>query len=91
MLRNGQLGRYCEWSRNLEILILYKFNKIEINFITCTIDLVGQGRLTTILTISISVIRCARKMIFLFHNFITITITLSIVVLIHYLSSKTNN
>ena len=36
----------------------------------CTVDLVGQGRLTTILTISISVIRGARKMIlFLFPTF----------------------
>ena len=36
-----------------------KFNEIKISFVTCTIDLVGQSRLTTTLTISISVIRSA--------------------------------
>ena len=30
------------------------FNEIKISFVTCTVDLVCQGRLTTILTISIS-------------------------------------
>ena len=48
------------------------FNEIEISFVACTVDLVGQGRLTTKLAISISVIRGARKKIvfFLFHTFL---------------------
>ena len=40
-----------------------KFKEMKISFVMCTIDLVGQGHLTTILTISISVIRGARKVI----------------------------
>ena len=31
-----------------------KFNEIKISFVTCTVDLVGQGRLTTILTIKVN-------------------------------------
>ena len=41
-----------------------KFNEIKISFVMFAVDLVDQGRLTTILTISISVIGGARKMIF---------------------------
>ena len=52
------------------ILLVDKCNTITIVFVTCTVDLVGQGRLTTTLTISISAIRGARKMIiFLFPTF----------------------
>ena len=40
-----------------------KFNEIKISFVKCTVDFVGQGRLTTTLTIPISVIRSDRKMI----------------------------
>ena len=53
-----------------------KFNEIEISFVACTVDLVGQGRLTTKLTISISVIRGARKMIVFFHTFLGWAISL---------------
>ena len=40
-----------------------KFKEIRISFVTCTVDLVGQGRLTIIMVISISVIRRARKIV----------------------------
>ena len=43
----------------------YKFKEIKISFDTCSVDLVVQGHLTTVLTISISVIRSDRKMIIL--------------------------
>ena len=36
-------------------------NEIKISFVTCTHDFVGQGRLITLLPISIPVIGCARK------------------------------
>ena len=61
------------WCRHARKMILYlfptfiffvdEFNEIKISFVMCTIDLVGQCHLTTILTISILVIRGARKMI----------------------------
>ena len=47
-----------------------KFNEIKISFVTCIADLVGQSRLTTILTIFISAIRGARKIIFCFPRFL---------------------
>ena len=47
------------------------FTEIEFIFVASTIDLVGQGRLATKLTIVISVIRGTRKMIILlFHTFV---------------------
>ena len=42
------------------------FHDINMSFVTYTVDLVGQGTLTTILTISVSVIRRARQMIIIF-------------------------
>ena len=43
-----------------------KFNEIEICFVACTVDLVGQSRLTNKLAISISVIGCARNIFLVF-------------------------
>ena len=45
------------------ILWVDKCNTIKIVLVACIVDRVGQGRLTTRMTISILVIRGARKMI----------------------------
>ena len=47
------MGRHMQYHKNYSCYV-------------CTVDFVGQGRLTIILTISISVIRSARKMIFFY-------------------------
>ena len=59
---SNRLGRQVHY-HNEFLFPTFFFKDIEISFVTCIVDLVGQVRLTTILTISISVIRSARKMI----------------------------
>ena len=65
--------RMADGDSECRIVRVDKCTTMKISVVMCTDDLVGQGRLTTILTkvtIPISVIRSARKMIiFLFHTF----------------------
>ena len=67
--RHRLLGRLFLFVSN--VVWVDKFKEIKISFATCTVDLVGQVHLTSKLTISITVIRGARKIIiFLFPTFV---------------------